>query len=60
MLAAVTQHLANPPAAGILIALVFALVLFIVAAVVAILDRAFWAALTAAGLACFALAFMIS
>lgn len=54
------QHLANPPAAGVLICLVVAIVLLIVAAVVAFMARAFWAMLLSAGLVFVALAFMVT
>lgn len=54
------QHLANTPAAGVLICLVVAIVLFIVAAVVAFMARAFWAILLSAGLVFFVLAFLIT
>jgi hypothetical protein len=60
MLSAVVQHLANQPAAGVLICLVVAIVLLIVAAVVAFMARAFWALLLAAGLIFFVLAFLIT
>jgi hypothetical protein len=39
--------------------MVVALVLFVVAAVVAVLDKAFWAALIASGLGCMVLAFLL-
>lgn len=59
-MSAVVQHLANAPAAGVLICLVVAIVLFIVAAVVAFMAKAFWAMLVCAGLVFTVLAFLIT
>jgi hypothetical protein len=59
MLSAVA-HLANNPTGAVLIVIVVAVVLFAVSAVVAVLERAFWAGLVAAGLGFGFLAFLIS
>lgn len=59
-MSAVATHLANTPTAGVLFALVAALILFIVAGVMAALTQSWYAALTAAGLALVALAFLIT
>lgn len=55
----VAQHLANPPAAGVLICLVVAIVLLIVAGVVAFMAKAFWALLLSSGLIFLVLAFLV-
>lgn len=57
---ALTTHLANTPAAGVLICLVISIVLLIVAAVIALMTHTFYAALLASGLVFFVLAFIIT
>ena len=56
---AVAQSLANKPEGGVLICLIVAIVLFVVAGVLAVVEKAFWVALVAAGLAFVVLAFLV-
>lgn len=60
MIGAAAAHLANQATGGVLIALVVALVLFIVAGVMAILSQAWWAGLMAAGLCFVVVAFLVT
>lgn len=58
MLAA-ASYLANKPDGGVLICLIIAIVCCVIAAVLAGMERVFWATLISAGLAFIVLAFLI-
>jgi hypothetical protein len=53
-------HLANKPDGAVFACLLIGLVLFIIAGVLAFMEKAFWAVLISAGLVLFVLSFLIT
>lgn len=58
-LVAAATYLANQPDGGVLVALVIAMVLFVVAGVAAFMAKTFWATIVSAGFAFLVLAFLL-